>query len=95
MSLFALWALPADGKGGGCDEDSNGTPCQIASLSTLAQQFCTTNNITVAPYRLAHLPPRRAERSQEAVGPRSVLLSKSILPHCLPTRETCVAVLCY
>jgi len=72
--FFALRALEAAGKDGGCD----GTPCHIASLEKLQQQFCTTDNITVALYRhpslvgslshsppfaITHLPPRHATPS--------------------------------
>jgi hypothetical protein len=54
MSLpFALRDLHTSSKNSGCDEDSDGTPCHIASpLEKLARRFCAVNNVTAMPYHL-------------------------------------------
>src|SRR5712671_332648 len=56
MSSFALRASRACGEGGGCDDDSDGTLCHVASAERLAWQFRTMiDNATVAPHRLPSL----------------------------------------
>jgi len=59
--FFALRALHSGHQGGGCDEDSDGTPCHIAPLEKFTQHHCTLSCplscwVAVTPF-LCHRPP--------------------------------------